>query len=173
MFGWAVYDFVIKSDDTATGEDTEESEEKVAEGLEVGNLAPDFELETLDGETVKLSDFRGERVMVNFWATWCPPCKAEMPHMQNFYESNKENEIEILAVNLTDKDKGRTQIENFVKEYGLTFRIPLDEEGSIGMKYQAFSIPTSYIIDSNGVIVKKIIGPMDEAMMKNLTKEIN
>ncbi|WP_026583184.1 redoxin domain-containing protein [Bacillus sp. J33] len=140
--------------------------------VQEGKIAPDFELTTLSGDSVKLSDYRGKTVILNFWATWCPPCKAEMPHMQNFYENNKEKGIEILAVNLTDIDKGKSQIENFVKEYGLTFEIPLDEEGSIGMQYQAFSIPTSYIIDSNGVITKKIMGPMDEAMMESLTKDI-
>lgn len=141
--------------------------------VQEGRTAPDFQLTTLPGDSVKLSDYRGKKVILNFWATWCPPCKAEMPHMQNFYENNKENGIEILAVNLTDIDKGRTQIEHFVQDYGLTFEIPLDEEGSIGKQYQAFSIPTSYIIDSNGVISKKIIGPMDEAMMENLIKEAN
>jgi peroxiredoxin len=138
-----------------------------------GKPAPNFELTTLAGETVQLSDYKGKKVILNFWATWCPPCKAEMPHMQNFYEKNKGNDIEIVAVNLTSMDKGKTEIENFVKEYGLTFDIPLDEEGTIGAQYQAFSIPTSYIIDSKGIITKKIIGPMDEGMMKTLTNEIN
>ncbi|SEM54308.1 Peroxiredoxin [Mesobacillus persicus] len=134
-----------------------------------GKAAPDFELTTPDGETVKLSDYQGKKVILNFWATWCPPCKAEMPHMQDFYEKNKENDIEILAVNLTNMDKGQAAIEEFVTDYGLTFEIPLDEDGSIGMQYQAFSIPTSYMIDTNGVITKKIVGPMDGAMMENLT----
>jgi peroxiredoxin len=138
-----------------------------------GSPAPDFELTTLAGETVKLSDYKGKKVILNFWATWCPPCKAEMPHMQKFHEQNVENGIEIVAVNLTNLDKGQTEIENFAKEYGLTFDIPLDEEGTIGAQYQAFSIPTSYIIDSKGIITKKIIGPMDEAMMISLTKDIN
>jgi thiol-disulfide isomerase/thioredoxin len=137
-----------------------------------GKPAPNFELTTLAGETVQLSDYKGKKVILNFWATWCPPCKAEMPHMQNFYEKNKGNDIEIVAVNLTKMDKGKTEIENFVKEYGLTFDIPLDAEGTIGAQYQAFSIPTSYIIDSKGIISKKIIGPMDEDMLNALTNEI-
>ncbi|WP_442598212.1 peroxiredoxin family protein [Neobacillus sp. D3-1R] len=137
-----------------------------------GQPAPDFTLTTLTGETVKLSDFKGKKVILNFWATWCPPCKAEMPHMQNFYEGNKENGIEIVAVNLTSMDSGRKEIEAFVQEYGLTFSIPLDEEGNIGMQYQAFTIPTSYIIDTKGIIIKKIVGPMDEGMMESLTKDI-
>ncbi|GIN97687.1 thiol:disulfide interchange protein tlpA [Siminovitchia terrae] len=137
-----------------------------------GKMAPDFELVTLNGETVKLSDYRGKKVILNFWATWCPPCRAEMPHMQNFYEQNKDNGIEIVAVNLTKMDKGRMEIDKFVKEYGLTFDIPLDEEGDIGMQYQAFTIPTSYIIDTNGKIASKVIGPMDEPTMESLTNEI-
>lgn len=140
--------------------------------VQEGKPAPDFELATLNGDSIKLSDYRGKKVILNLWATWCPPCKAEMPHMQNFYEKNKNKGIEIVAVNLTSMDKGKTEIQNFVDEYGLTFEIPLDQDGTIGMQYQAFSIPTSYIIDSNGVITKKIVGPMDESMMQSLTNEI-
>ncbi|MBM7622058.1 peroxiredoxin [Bacillus tianshenii] len=140
--------------------------------VQEGNPAPDFELTTLEGEKMKLSDYKGKKIILNFWATWCPPCKAEMPHMQEFYEKNSD-EIEILAVNLTNVDKGQDAIKGFVEEYGLTFEIPLDEEGMIGMQYQAFTIPTSYVIDSNGIIQKKVVGPMDEEMMKDLTENIH
>ncbi|MCM3571249.1 redoxin domain-containing protein [Neobacillus mesonae] len=141
--------------------------------VQEGNSAPDFELTTLEGDKIKLSDYKGKKVILNFWATWCPPCKAEMPHMQNFYEKNQDNGVAIVAVNLTNLDKGNKEIENFVKSYGLTFDILLDKVGTIGAQYQAFSIPTSYIIDSKGVISKKIIGPMDEEMMKSLINNIN
>jgi peroxiredoxin len=137
--------------------------------LREGAEAPDFELNTLEGETIKLSDYRGKKVILNFWATWCPPCKAEMPHMQNFYEDYNDQGVEILAVNLTNMDKGKEEVQKFVDEYGLTFSIPMDEEGFAGTTYQAFTIPTSYILDENGVITKKIVGPMDENMMKDLT----
>lgn len=140
--------------------------------VQEGKAAPDFELTTLDGETMKLSDYQGKKIILNFWATWCPPCKAEMPHMQNFYEKHKEDGIEVVAVNLTNIDNGQEDIEKFAKDYGLTFSIPLDEDGMIGPQYQAFTIPTSYILDTKGVITKKIVGPMDEAMMESLTKDI-
>lgn len=141
--------------------------------VQIGNPAPDFALLTLEGEKITLSDYQGKKVILNFWATWCPPCKAEMPHMQSFYEKNKENGIEIIAVNLTKAEKhGKDKIADFIKEYGLTFPVPLDEDGSIGMQYQAFSMPTSYIIDTKGIITQKIIGPMDEAMMETFTKDI-
>ncbi|WP_404331653.1 redoxin domain-containing protein [Mesobacillus maritimus] len=135
-----------------------------------GKAAPDFELTNLEGDSVKLSDYQGKKVILNLWATWCPPCQAEMPHMQNFYEKNKDNGIEILAVNLTSMDNGQATIKQFVDDFGLTFPIPLDEDGDIGRQYQAVSIPTSYMIDTKGIISKKIVGPMDEAMMENLTK---
>jgi peroxiredoxin len=157
------------TEDSPTDEDIPGAD--LSQDLE-GNPAPDFTLSTLEGEPVKLSDYKGKKVILNFWATWCPPCKAEMPHMQNFYEQNKDNGIEIVAVNLTNLDNGKNAIENFAKDNQLTFSIPLDEKGTIGMQYQAFTIPTSYIIDSTGVITKKIVGPMDESMMANLTKDI-
>jgi peroxiredoxin len=141
--------------------------------VEEGKHAPDFKLTTLKGEPVKLSDYKGKKVILNFWATWCPPCKAEMPQMQNFYEREKDNGINILAVNLTKMENGKAAIKKFANDYHLTFKIALDEEGTIGLQYQASTIPTSYIIDSNGVITKKIVGPMDEGMMEKLTKNIN
>ncbi|MDQ0162188.1 peroxiredoxin family protein [Aeribacillus alveayuensis] len=141
--------------------------------VEEGKPAPDFKLTTLEGRVVKLSDFKGKKVILNFWATWCPPCKAEMPHLENFYNKYHDKGIEILAVNLTNMEKGEENIKSFVKDYGLTFPILLDVDGSVGLKYQAFTIPTSYIIDSKGVITKKIVGPMDENMMTSLTKDID
>ncbi len=135
------------------------------EGLNQGELAPDFELTRLSGEKVRLSELKGKKVIINFWATWCPPCKAEMPHMQNYYENHaEENNVEILAVNLTSGDRVKN-VEEFVKDYGLTFPIPMDTEGKVGQMYQAVTIPTSYMIDTTGHIQNKIVGPMDENMM--------
>ena len=162
--------------ETTTAEKSLEENESIpgADLSEVkeGKLAPDFTLSTISGEAISLSDYKGKKVILNFWATWCPPCKAEMPHMQKFYEENKENGIEIVAVNLTNMDEGKPAIEEFIEEYGLTFTVPLDENGDKGMQYQAFTIPTSYIIDTEGKIAKKIVGPMDEEMMKGLTDAV-
>lgn len=139
------------------------------EGLAKGELSPDFELTTLEGETVKLSDYQGKKVILNFWATWCPPCRAEMPHMQNYFEEHAAgSNVEVLAVNLTTEDRGIDKIQNFVKEYELTFPIPMDKEGEIGKLYQAVTIPTSYMIDTDGRVQNKIVGPMNETMMKEM-----
>lgn len=158
------------------GKDVAEENATIADapvGIYEGNLAPDFQLATLDGEAVKLSDYRGKKVILNFWATWCPPCKAEMPHMENFYKKNKENGIEILAVNLTSQDNGIDAIQAFVKDYGLTFPILLDEKGDVGLEqYKAETIPTTYILNSQGIITKKVMGPMNEEMLADVTKNI-
>lgn len=150
--------------------------EQTSDGLQPGDVPPDFELETLAGEKVKLSDYKGKKVILNFWATWCPPCKAEMPHMQKFYEEKaEEKNVEILAVNLTGAERGgnvREKVENFVDEYGLTFTIPLDLDAEIGKDYQAFTIPTTYLINTEGKIHQKIIGPMDEEIMENMADEM-
>ncbi len=144
-----------------------------AVGLGVGEKAPDFKLQTLDGKEVLLSDYRGKKVILNFWATWCPPCKAEMPHMQSFYEEQaEESNVEILAVNLMSQDNGKKAVADFVKQYGLTFPIPLDESGTAGERYDIVTIPTSYIVNTDGTIHQKIIGPMDEQMMKDLVNEM-
>lgn len=143
------------------------------EGLALGETAPDFELETLEGEKVKLSDYRGKKVILNFWATWCPPCRAEMPHMQKYYEQQAEKDnVEVLAVNLTTKDHGMEKITSFVSEYKLSFPILLDSEGAMGSVYQAVTIPTSYILDSEGRVQSKFVGPMDLATIEDLIGKI-
>jgi peroxiredoxin len=144
------------------------------EGLAKGEVAPDFELTTLDGKAVRLSDYQGKKVILNFWATWCPPCRAEMPHMQKYFEEQAKREnVEILAVNLTTKDRGLDKVQSFAREYELTFPIPMDKKGEIGSTYQAATIPTSYILDADGRVQNKIVGPMNETMIEEMIANID
>ncbi|CAM3301294.1 redoxin domain-containing protein [Filibacter tadaridae] len=139
-------------------------------GLERGSIPPDFDLTTLDGEQLKLSDLKGKKVILNFWASWCGPCKAEMPHMEQYYKKNKDKDnVEIVAVNLTTSERnGMKGIQDFVDGYGLTFPIPLDKEGTVMDAYQIIPIPTTFMIGTDGKIEHKIVGPMDEKIMKKL-----
>ncbi|MCM3691264.1 redoxin domain-containing protein [Neobacillus niacini] len=136
-------------------------------GLKVGAKAPDFELKTLAGDTVKLSDLKGKKVMLNFWATWCPPCKAEMPAMEEFHKQAGD-EVVILAVNIDP----HLDVKAFVDENGITFPIPLDAEDTVNETYQVLSIPTTYFIDSKGNIGNKYIGAMNLDAMKQYTKDL-
>lgn len=156
LFGWAIYDFVGK----------EKPEELSAEvGIEQGDLAPDFELETLDGETVKLSDYRGQKVLLNFWASWCPPCRAEMPDMQKFHEEYED--AVILAVNLRETETSASNVENFLEEFNVTFTVLSDKNTVVANIYKAQALPTSYLINTEGKIHNIAIGPLNyDAMVK-------
>ena len=136
-------------------------------GIEIGKSAPDFELTKLDGTNVKLSDLKGKKVILNFWATWCGPCQQEMPDMEAFYKEHKEN-VEILAVNYTPSEKGggEEKVSNFAKEKGITFPILLDKNIDVTTAYKVITIPTSYFIDTKGVIQDKFIGPMTQKEME-------
>ncbi|MFJ7735943.1 redoxin domain-containing protein [Lysinibacillus sp. NPDC097287] len=149
-------------------------------GLEKGDTPPDFTLTTLDGQKVTLSDLRGKKVILNFWATWCPPCKAEMPHMQDYYEQYaKEHNVEILAVNLTTAERDVSDdakintVMTFKDSYELTFPILLDTENEAGLDYQVITIPTTYFIDSNGYIQNAIQGPMNVEMLESYVKALD
>ncbi|WP_343073207.1 redoxin domain-containing protein [Salicibibacter cibi] len=123
----------------------------------------------MDGETVQLSEFRGERVMLNFWATWCPPCRAEMPDMQKLYD---EENVVILAVNMTDTESNVEEVENFIDEYELTFQVPMDEEADIMDTYQIIAYPTTFMIDSNGKIHNVSMGAMNHEQMLQQLEEM-
>lgn len=131
-------------------------------GTEIGDKAPDFELTTLNGDNVKLSDFKGKRIMLNFWASWCPPCREEMPAMEKFYQ---DKDAVVLAVNLTDMEVNKKQVTDFTKRFGLTFPILLDEEGEVSSLYRISPIPTTYMIDSEGVIRHKAYGALTYEQM--------
>ena len=136
-------------------------------GIEIGKSAPDFELTKLDGTNVKLSDLKGKKVILNFWATWCGPCQQEMPDMEAFYKKHKDN-VEILAINYTPSEKGGgvEKVSNFAKEKGITFPILLDKNIDVTTAYKVITIPTSYFIDTKGVIQDKFIGPMTQKEME-------
>jgi peroxiredoxin len=126
--------------------------------LKVGDAAPDFTLQTLDGQTVSLSDYRGKGVLLNFWGTWCKPCRTEMPAFQNQYELNKDNGFEILAVNMAESN---ASVQGFVNQYGLTFPILMDP-GKVARLYKIDPLPTSILVHPDGRIAGIILGPMDE-----------
>jgi peroxiredoxin len=137
------------------------------EGLAIGAKAPDFELKTLTGETVKLSNLKGKKVMLNFWATWCPPCKAEMPAMEQF-SKQMDKDVVILAVNIDPQ----LDVKGFVEENKITFPIPLDVDDKVNGIYQVLSIPTTYFIDSKGLIQNKFIGEMKLEDMKDFINKL-
>lgn len=137
-----------------------------------GFLAPDFELKTTTGETVKLSDLRGQAVLVNLWATWCPPCRAEMKSIEKVYNEYKDQGLVVLAVDMTYQDDPLA-VMPFVNEQGLTFPILLDETGKMGKDYQLRSLPSSFFIDRDGMINEVVIGgPMAEALLRTRVEEI-
>ncbi|MEH7459994.1 redoxin domain-containing protein [Bacillus sp. JJ1127] len=142
-------------------------------GIEVGKIAPDFELSKLDGTTVKLSDLKGKKVILNFWATWCGPCQQEMPDMEAFYKTHKDD-VEILAVNYTvsERANGEEKVKQFAKEKGLTFPVLLDKDISATTTYKVITIPTSYFVDTKGVIQDKFIGPMTQKEMEKRIEKL-
>lgn len=137
-----------------------------------GFLAPDFELKTPAGETIKLSDLRGQAVLINLWATWCPPCRAEMQTIETIYQEYKDRGFTVLAVNMTYQDTP-LDIMPFINENGLTFPILLDETGEMANAYQLKSLPSSFFINREGIINDVVIGgPMAEALLRTRIEEI-
>ncbi|NMA69990.1 MAG: TlpA family protein disulfide reductase [Desulfitobacterium sp.] len=141
-------------------------------GLGRGDLAPDFELKSLEDTAYKLSDFKGKNVIVNFWSTGCPPCRQEMPDMEKFYLKYK-NEVEILAVNLVQNEKRKADVPDFIKANNITFPVLLDEHSDAARLYNVYWIPASFILDSEGVIREKIEGPMTYEWLEKTLNTLN
>jgi peroxiredoxin len=119
------------------------------ENVRVGREAPDFSLPDLDGNEVALSDHRGEVVLINFWATWCPPCRVEMPDMEAVYREHNEDGLEILGV---DQREPKELVEEFVTERGFSWIFLLDEDFDVSQEYAATSIPRSILVDRDGTV---------------------
>ncbi|MGD8926205.1 MAG: TlpA disulfide reductase family protein [Thioalkalispiraceae bacterium] len=118
-------------------------------------LAPDFVLKDIDDQTHRLSDYRGKVVIVNFWATWCPPCRFELPSMQRLWKVIQKQNVVMLAINIgEDADT----IFTFTSDYPVTFPLLMDRDSSVVQKYPVLGVPTSFIIDPRGHIVYRAVG---------------
>ncbi|WP_129631195.1 peroxiredoxin family protein [Candidatus Oscillochloris fontis] len=128
--------------------------------------APDFTLQTLNADTIRLSDTRGQVVVLNVWATWCGPCRAEMPAIQQLHTTQAQQGLVILAVNSTVQDDAAA-VQGFVQELGLSFPILLDRDGTVTHTYRVQALPTTFVIDRQGVIRKIFYGgPLNEATLR-------
>ncbi len=125
--------------------------------------APEFSLPALDGRQVSLSDLHGQVVLVNFWATWCTPCRTEMPEIQAAYQNHREQNFTVLAINQAEDDQAASQ---FAQQLHLTFPILLDHDGAIARQYQLQALPTSFFIDRDGVIRAASLGQMNRAYIE-------
>lgn len=137
-------------------------------GPNVRMIAPDFALKDLQGNDVRLSDLRGKTVMINFWATWCPPCRYEMPYIEAVYREKAGEDFVVLAVSIDDDPDAVVQ---FVKEFGLTFPVLIDTDKRVSYQYRVRPIPTTFFVDKEGVIRDVQIGAMDKkTLLKKLSK---
>lgn len=121
-------------------------------------VAPDFTLKDLKGTQVTLKNFKGRVVFLNFWATWCPPCRREMPSMERLYKQLKDRDFTMLAVDMQESEK---RVRAFISEFSLSFPALLDLNGDISSLYGIVGLPTTYIIDREGKIIGKAVGPRD------------
>lgn len=123
---------------------------------DVGKVAPVFQLEDLNGKTVSLKEFRGKVIVLNFWATWCAPCRAEMPSLENLYRNLKDKGLVIIGVSVDSSEK---TVQSFVKERGITFPILLDKRKEVSFDdYGVIGLPVTFLIDKKGIIVDKVFG---------------
>lgn len=125
------------------------------QGTRVGNLAPDFQLQNLDGQSISLSGLQGKPVLLNFWATQCPPCRSEMPYLQEIYNEWSDKELTLVAINIGESS---AKVERFMQSQNLSLPVLLDTKQDVAQKYGIQYIPTTFFIDKDGIIQEKIIG---------------
>ncbi len=121
-------------------------------------MAPDFLLEDLDGGEIRLSDLRGKPLIINFWATWCAPCRKEMPQFVEAYGKYRDQGLEIVAVNLQE---GKSIASKFADDYGMDFTVAIDRDGEVGDQYHLLGLPTTYFVGRDGIIRSVFTGPFE------------
>jgi peroxiredoxin len=136
-----------------------------------GEEAPAFTLEDLNGAQVSLADYRGRPVLINFWASWCPPCREEMPELQQVYAAQGQDGLAILAVNEITQDNV-DDVREFVREEGLTFPILLDKEQAATVAYRVGPLPTSFFVTPEGKIQLVQIGQVNQGFVESVLREM-
>ncbi len=124
-----------------------------------GSIAPNFVLQSVDGERIELKDLKGKGVFLNFWGTWCGPCKQEFPYMANQYEVFKDRGVEIVAVNVGESN---IAVKNFMESYGVNFPVAMDKDRQVTEAYDITPLPTTFLINPEGKVIKVIKGTMTE-----------
>jgi thiol-disulfide isomerase/thioredoxin len=141
-------------------------------GPRQGFAAPDFTLETLDGSQLTLSGLRGRPVLLNLWASWCLPCRVEMPAIERVYQRHREDGLVVIGLNVTVQDS-EAAARAFAQEFGLSFPIVLDRDGTASARYELMGLPSTYFIDRQGIIREVIIGgPMSEAVILSHVQDL-
>jgi peroxiredoxin len=137
-------------------------------GSKIGNLAPGFNLVDMNGKSVSLADYDGKPVLVNFWATWCSPCRGEMPYLQQIYDDFSDDGLIMLAIDMQESPE---KVKEFYSVYNLSMPALLDTSGKVSDDYGITSIPTTFFIDSEGIIQQKVIGafPNREFIVRELS----
>lgn len=127
--------------------------------IKEGSIAPNFVLQSVDGERIELKDLKGKGVFLNFWGTWCGPCKQEFPYMANQYEVFKDRGVEIVAVNVGESN---IAVKNFMDAYGVNFPVAMDKDRQVTEAYDITPLPTTFLINPEGKVIKVIKGTMTE-----------
>lgn len=144
-------------------------ESAASQGISVGNRARDFTLESLDGGKVSLSDYKDQVVLVNLWATWCPPCRAEIPDLEAAYRAHKDEGFVVLGVNVEESAQA---IEPFVADLDMTYPVLLDERGQVMNDYRALGLPISLLVDREGVIQERHVGILTASQLERYLSEL-
>ncbi|RPI83330.1 MAG: TlpA family protein disulfide reductase [Chloroflexi bacterium] len=134
----------------------------------VEGTAPGFDLINLDGDTIKLSDYLGKNVLINFWATWCPPCIEEMPAIERAYQQY-QGEVVVIAVNISEPEE---TVREFIKQNGLTFEVMIDNNGAIERLYRVRGYPTTFLINEEGIIDVRHEGYMSENVLNKYLERV-
>lgn len=127
--------------------------------IKEGSIAPNFVLQSVDGERIELKDLKGKGVFLNFWGTWCGPCKQEFPYMANQYEVFKDRGVEIVAVNVGESN---IAVKNFMDAYGVNFPVAMDKDRQVTEAYDITPLPTTFLVNPEGKVIKVIKGTMTE-----------
>ena len=141
---------------------------QLAPAPKVGRLAPDFTLTDLEGNSVTLSDFRGQAVFINFWATWCPPCRAEMPEIEAVYQEYKDKDVVVIGVDLYESEG---KVRRYIERGGYSWTFVIDTTGEVTRDYRVTSIPTSFFLDKQGIIRALKSGAMTKRSIESKLAE--